>query len=127
MIKLTIDPDSKAETRTFDQATLIIGSASASHVDLPLDEESLHEEHVKIHEENGGYVVINTTNDPFVTLNGDSFGRSALREGDYLTIANTRILFDIVNITKDSEETSSDHDDFDGLFDEKGGASAFRG
>lgn len=95
MIKLTINTNSRQETLSFDQDVIIIGSERASHVDLPLPGNHIQDVHIKISEQDGRYFVLNAADDPFVTINGEQFGKKELATHDILHIGKMTISFDL--------------------------------
>jgi len=116
MIKLTINPDTKAEQHTFNQPSIVIGTGASEQITLPLSEESLQEEHVKILYQDEGYLIINTANDPLVTLNDEPFGKRVLATGDRLTLASTTIQFNAVEQQEaTSAELTEQNDELDDL------------
>lgn len=91
MIKLTLNPDtSTAKAIIFMKAQVAIGSQA----DLSLPGEDLHNTHIQILELEGRFVIINTANDPFATLNGDPFGKRTIHNQDLLQVGNTIIAFE---------------------------------
>lgn len=116
MIRLTINPQSEPEIHLFNKSTILIGSGS-SEVDLTLSEKNLQTIHLKIVEQEGYYIVINLTNDPFVSLNGHPFGKKLLHTGDTLSIHHTNLLFEnlgpstYTSSTKKPETASSNSEE----------------
>lgn len=91
MIKLTINPDTPtSKSIIFIKEKVVIGC----HADLTLPEEDLQNMHVQIQETEGRFIIINTANDPFATINGDPFGKRTIHNQDLLQIGNTRISFE---------------------------------
>lgn len=94
MIRLTLTFRSQSAERSFYQNILLIGSGFEKAVDIALEEQALHDEHVKIVKESEGFVVYNLEQDPFTLLNGENFDRSILREGDSLKIGEATVLIE---------------------------------
>lgn len=94
MIRLTLNFRSQIQERTFYQSVLLIGSGFEKAVDIALEEQALHDEHVKIVKEAEGFFVYNLEQDPFTLLNGQSFNRSILQEGDSIKIGDAELLIE---------------------------------
>lgn len=92
MIKLIINPKAESKTLSFNQPSVVIGSAKEA--DISLAEQRLQKCHVKIEEQSDRFVVINTTNDPFVTLNGLPFGKKVLKNQDTIQIGQVSVEFE---------------------------------
>lgn len=92
MIKLIINPRAESKTLSFNKQFIVIGSAE--DVDLSLPGERLQKNHIKIEEQSDRFVITNTTNDPFVTLNGLPFGKKALKNRDILQVGQIFISFE---------------------------------
>lgn len=109
MIRLTLNAHSNHEIHLFNKTTILIGSASDS-VDLFLPELNIQPVHLKIVEKNGAFLLINFVNDPFVSLNGQPFGKKGLKAGDIITVLQTTILFEnlISLINQDLEINEGD-------------------
>lgn len=108
MIRLTLNAQSEPEIHLFNKPTITIGNDS-SQTDLTLHDDALQPIHIKILEQNGSLVIINITNDPFVSLNGHPFGKKLLNSGDIILIHETEILFE--NIKNPPEDSSSNVED----------------
>ncbi len=91
MIKLTVHPDTQPLIYNFDAFPITIGAGG----DLDLPEENLQEVHLKLLEQNNRFVVINHANDPFVTLNGQPFGKKTLHNKDLIVVGKTKVLFEM--------------------------------
>lgn len=95
MLRLTLNPEKNGSTLTFDKPVIVIGSGLLQGADVLLDEENLENEHLKIINQEGEWVICNVANDPFVTLNGLPFGKKKLQHHDTLQIGDTTIVFDL--------------------------------
>lgn len=96
MIKLVILSDISATmTRCFEQTIVTIGADGSPYADVSLPGETLEERHVQIIDENSRFIVVNLANDPFVTLNGQPFGKKTLKPNDVIQIGNTSIRFEL--------------------------------
>lgn len=96
MIKLILNPDIQPITYTFYKPFIVIGCTAESpesQPDLILSIENLDPTHVTITEDNGIFFVINQANDPLTTLNGLSFRKAILKNGDLLKIGSITIEF----------------------------------
>jgi hypothetical protein len=95
MIRLTLKAQSEPEIHLFNKSSVLIGSDS-SQVDLTLpgDFQSIH---LKIAQQNNCPFLINVANDPFVAINGHSFGKKLLNSGDIILIHDLEILFENLN------------------------------
>lgn len=91
MIKLTVRSTSESKITQFDQPIVIIGSNEA---DLPLPEKDLQKQHITIIEEEHRFIVINSANDPFATLNTLPFGKRVLTNQDVIQIGETKVVFE---------------------------------
>ncbi len=101
MIELSVlshsDPSKNPfqKTYSFNQSKIIIGKAGAPGVDVPLEGEGLGDAHLLILRQPGKdsqyYVLVNATNDPFVSINDLPFGKRRLQVGDLITLSNTTI------------------------------------
>ena len=103
MIKLTVNPNTHPIAHAFEKSKIVIGSGQFASVDLSLPNETLQPVHVIIEELDGYYTAKNQANDPFVTINGLSFGKRKLQNLDILQIGQTTILFET---TQHALETS---------------------
>src|SRR4051812_45828987 len=94
MIRLTLNAKSEPETHVFNKSLILIGSASLPEVDISLPQLDLQPLHLKIVEQNGFFVLINITNDPFISLNGHPLSKKLLNTGDVILIHDKEILFE---------------------------------
>lgn len=95
MLKLTLDPDGQGIIHTFSKPIVTLGCGKAPDVDISIVGEDLLKVHVKIIEADGGYLVINAANDPFVSINGLPFGKKPIKPGDRLQVGKHELLFDL--------------------------------
>ncbi len=102
MIRLTLHPHFDPEIHLFNKSTLFIGSDS-SKVDLPLVGENIAPIHLKILKQNDQFILVNEANDPFVSVNGQPFGKKILQSGDLFTIQDIPILFEMVKCPSEGE------------------------
>jgi hypothetical protein len=86
MIKITVDPEKDPKTYSFEKPGIVIGEGSMDAVDICFPSEGLHQTHLRILQKDTDYLVVNQANDPFVTLNGESFGKKKIKIGDLLQI-----------------------------------------
>lgn len=93
MIRLTLHAQSKPEVHLFNKSTIFIGR-DPSEVDLVLSNPLLQPTHLKIFEQNGSPYILNMGNDPFVSINGNPFGKKQLKSGDIIGVHDTDILFE---------------------------------
>lgn len=108
MIKLTINPESQSDTKFFQQSTISIGAGTSSNIDLPLADDSLSDIIIQIFQNNDIVTILNVANDPFVTLNGKSFGKKILHAKDRIHLGKTTIVFEgIVTHEEANESTES--------------------
>lgn len=98
MIKMTINPQAEPKSFCFNQDAIIIGEGSPESVDICFPSEGLHQNHIKILYKENGYWVINQANDPFVTLNGQPFGKKLLQKKDVLQIRNHTLHIDDISL-----------------------------
>lgn len=97
MIILTLNPKRHPTVLTFNKDIVIIGSPGQSEtdeIDIPLKEEGISSEHLKIQQIEERYIIYNVANDPFLSLNGQPFGKKTLKKGDLIGIGGIEILFD---------------------------------
>lgn len=112
MIKLVITSDkAQAVTRSFDQASVIIGGENSPLADIKLTGQSLQDKHVLItrqgQEDSPFYSVSNLANDPFVTLNNLPFGKQQINNNDVIRVGEIALTFE----SDASEEQPSESDD----------------
>lgn len=86
MIRLEIE----GQTRLFDKNVVIIGTGA---VDLQLDDPSILPVHLKIEETGDRFLIINSANDPFATLNGLPFGKKRIQFNDEIHVGKKFIRF----------------------------------
>lgn len=110
MIRLTLNALSKPETHLFNKSPILIG-ADSSHVDLVLTGQDIQPIHLKIIEQKGFYVLINYTNDPFVSINGHPFGKKLLSSGDIIVIHQITLLFETLNALIPKSEENREKED----------------
>ena len=108
MIKVTIHFRSETIKKTFHKDTLVIGSGFDVEVDIPLAEQALYDEHIKIVKEAQGFVVQNLNEDPFVLLNEEAFESHLIHVGDVLQVGEAKIFIEGL-----SPEISEDVSDLD--------------
>jgi hypothetical protein len=97
MIRLTLNAQSDPEIHLFNKSIILLGAETAQ-VDLPLSGFDIQPIHLKIIiEQNGFPILVNCANDPFVSVNGHSFGKKLLNSGDIISIHQTIILFENLN------------------------------
>lgn len=95
MIRLSLHIKSNQEIHLFDKVEILIGR-DPSLVDLALPDPLLQPIHLKIIEQHNSFVLINLTNDPFVSLNGFPFGKTNITSGDTINLNEANILFEKV-------------------------------
>lgn len=99
MIKITVNPDHEPKSFSLDLSTIVIGDGSPDAVSICFPCEGLHQNHLKIFLQKEGYWVLNQANDPFVTLNGQPFGKKKLEVGDLLQIRDHLLRIDEISLT----------------------------
>jgi hypothetical protein len=103
MIRLTLNALAEPEIHLFNKSTILIGSEN-SPVDLILPGVQIQPLHLKITEQSGFLIIINVTNDPFVTVNGHPFGKKLLNSGDVISIHQIEILFETLNAAEQAPQ-----------------------
>jgi hypothetical protein len=93
MIRLTLNAKTDPEIHLFNKPIISLGSDPAA-VDLILSGIAIAPIHLKIIEQDGFRIIINLTNDPFVSVNGTPFGKKLLNSGDVIIVHETIILFE---------------------------------
>ena len=94
MIRLTINPEAEPTTLIFDKSVVVIGSGLLEGADVSLLGEDLQAQHIKIMKHGADWLIHNTANDPFSTLNGYPFAKKHLHHHDVLQVGNTTIVFE---------------------------------
>lgn len=108
MIKITVNPDKDPKSYSFSKDSVVIGDGSPESVDICFPSEGLHQTHVRLYQKDGQFFIVNQANDPFVTLNGQPFGKKALQQDDLLEIHHHILRFDELSVRKeDPHEESS--------------------
>lgn len=102
MVKLILNPDSDPQQFSSHGDVVCIGNAAGGNADLVLHGDTVQDIHVKIIRENGRYLIVNASNDPFAELNGQPFGKKALAQGDLIRIDNQTMRFE-------TEEHAAEH------------------
>lgn len=97
MIRLVVISDSPPTITQYFQPTVTIGCTNSPFADLSLAEETLHDSHVQIVQEQQRYYAINVANDPFATVNGKPFGKKKLNPSDIIQVGNAVIRFECEN------------------------------
>ena len=94
MIRLQICQQDEKTEKEFGDGTITIGRAQEGKADIPLDSPShLNPKHIQIEVKGDRCYVMNSANDPFVSLNKLPFGKRHFHPGDSLQIHNTTIEF----------------------------------
>lgn len=106
MIRLTLNAKSDPEIHLFNKATILIGS-DPSLADLVLPGPDIQPLHLKIIERNGFPILINYVNDPFIYVNGHSFGKKLLNSGDIITIHQITLLFEALSSSQHPENNQN--------------------
>lgn len=92
MIKLTVISGDKPANHLFLQPAIIIGHAPrrADDIlpDLMVNDANVENAHLKIEWQNSSFIALNIANDPFTTINGQSFGKKNLQNGDTIELAS---------------------------------------
>lgn len=92
MIKLTVITGGKPANHLFLQPAIVIGHAPrrAEDIvpDLVVEDANVENAHLKIEWQNSNFVAMNLANDPFTTINGQSFGKKYLQNGDTIEMAS---------------------------------------
>jgi hypothetical protein len=100
MIRLTIHAQSGPQIHLFKKDSISLGK-EGSGADLTISEDGLQPLFLNITNQNGFPIIINLTNDPFISLNGHPFGKKLLNHGDIILIRDTEILFEISEVPED--------------------------
>lgn len=104
MIKLTLLFDSTTTVHSFNKTLVVIGSPDNPEADLHLPKSSIKPFHLKIQEQEGSFLLINTANDPFATLNRQAFGKKIIKSKDIIMVGGATIHFEGVASTVDSNQ-----------------------
>lgn len=97
MFKVTIYSHGKNKEHTFaEKSRIVLGRAGAEGVDLALEGEQLAPQHLTIESNGNDFVLSNTSNDPFATLNGEPFGKRKLRDNDIIHVGQSTIRFQLI-------------------------------
>jgi hypothetical protein len=105
MIRLTIKRNIDPEIHLFNQSVVLLGSDSGQ-VDLTIAETGIQAIHLKIMFQEGLYILVNVAKDPFVTINGYSFGKKLLHSGDRILINTIPILFEKIQTQEEVEKST---------------------
>jgi hypothetical protein len=117
MIKLTVNPKSNPVVHNFQKKVVLIGTGSASEIDLILDDSGQDCIQIKILDQKKYFLAINVTHNPLIKVNGHTFRKKILKNDDLLQIDQTSIIFndDLASQTDNSNENkyyiSDDFDD----------------
>lgn len=98
MIRLTFNSHSDPEIHLFNKSIILLG-ADSNQVDLIIPGSAIQPIHLKIIEQNGCPILINYTNDPFVSINGHPLGKKLLNSGDVIVVHQLPILFENLQTT----------------------------
>lgn len=117
MIKLVVNFNSSAsKTYSFDSPSILIGRENSILADLKLPED-LGDKHVQILTQSLNnkpqYVIVNLANDPFVTLNGLSFGKRTLKDNDLIQIRNIPIRFEMESSESETPGETKNSEDIE--------------
>lgn len=105
MITITVHPNGSRTSYRFNQEQIVIGDGLPGAVDICFPSEGLHQNHVRILLKEGSYQIVNQANDPFVTLNGQPFGKKQLAAGDLLQIRNHILRVDEISFSDQVEKS----------------------
>lgn len=94
MIKLTLNPGSHPTTHTFNKDLVVIGGLNSQEADLQIPGPTVKSCHLKIQEQDDNFILINSANDPFATVNKQAFGKKILNSSDVIKVGETTILFE---------------------------------
>lgn len=103
MIRLTLNAQTDPAVHLFSQDTILIG-AESSQVDLVLPGPEIQPIHLKISKQNDFHIIINYANDPFISINGQPFGKKLLNTGDVIIVHQTILLFETLVATSEAKE-----------------------
>lgn len=109
MIKITVNPDKEPKLFAFSKESIVIGDGSPESVDICFPSEGLHQTHVRVYLKDNQFYIINQANDPFVTLNGQPFGKKTLQPLDLLEIHNHVLRFDELSCKKEEAFIDQTH------------------
>lgn len=116
MIKITVNPEKDPKNFAFSKESIVIGDGSPESVDICFPSEGLHQTHVRVFVKDGQFFIINQANDPFVTLNGQPFGKKQLQVNDLLEIHNHILRFDeLSNALETAIEEEAHYPDIEAL------------
>lgn len=97
MIKLILTPQTQPIVYSFEKNYLTIGNSfSKSLPDFALADASLHDIHVIIEHTGSEFIIMNTAEDPFTTINGMPFNKRKLHNGDLLQIDAISIQIEVL-------------------------------
>lgn len=99
MIVLVVNGDGPPRRLTFSQEMIIIGEGASHSVDLSFPGHGLHQNHIKIIQQKNGYLLVNQSNDPFVSLNGFPFHKQRLSIGDQIQLHQFTISVEDIQIS----------------------------
>lgn len=113
MIKLVVIDDAQhTSVHSFDRQTIVIGAMHSAAADLKLREENLDDCHFEISsnpQDPESFFISNLVHDPFLTLNGLSFGKRPLHHDDLIQIGKITIRFEIDRTSENNtSETNPD-------------------
>jgi hypothetical protein len=91
---LTLNPDTDPNTYVFDADRVVLGHSQVIQVDLSLPDRTLQEKHLTITALKEGYLIENTAQDPFATVNDTPFGKKRLTSGDLIGVGSFTLLFE---------------------------------
>ncbi len=94
MFRLISNPDSSPNTFVFDADVIVLGHSEEGKVDFLLLDSTLEEKHLRILATPEGYLIENTAQDPFATVNDLPFGKKRLASGDRIHVGSLTLLFE---------------------------------
>jgi hypothetical protein len=99
MIKFSVHSENEPQAYAFaDQESIAIGANGTPDIDIVLTTEDGPSSRplVIVCLQKGEYYALNVANDPFITINGEPFGRRNLKTGDSLEIGSNLVVCDLV-------------------------------
>jgi hypothetical protein len=106
MFKLTLNPDANPTIANFSQTEIIIGNKNSGLAHFKISDPAISEVHIKIINQGNRFLIINSANDPFTSLNGIPFGKKSINHLDRIQIGQHVILFEVSETKSPTEQTT---------------------
>ncbi|MFA6914826.1 MAG: FHA domain-containing protein [Parachlamydiales bacterium] len=118
MFKITIYSHGQSKEHSFaHKSRVVLGKAGSEGIDLPLEGEQLASHHLTIEAANNVYVLYNTSNDPFATLNGEPFGKRKLRDNDIIHAGQSTLRFQLVSESPEGKDLPINEQPLENILD----------